>query len=194
MKKIARSDLLTLEAYSEQRPEWRKRVMEHKKTRVVALGSHARLYFEDRLTMQYQIQEMLRAEKIFDSRGIREELEVYNDLIPDGNNLKATFMLEYEDPELRRQELARLVGIEDTLWAQAGFEDRLYAIANEDLERSTEDKTASVHFVRFEFTPQQIRELQNGAALGFGVAHENYPVTVEAVPDAIRQSLVSDFD
>ncbi len=192
--KISRADLLTLEAYSEQRAEWRSKVMAHKKLRVIALGDDARLYFEDRITMQYQIQEMLRVEKIFEAEGIQDELEVYNELIPDGTNLKATFMLEYDDIEQRRRELARLTGIEDTLWAQVGEEARIYAIANEDLERSTDEKTSSVHFVRFEFPDEQIHALKEGAELRFGIEHEHYPHSSETLPEAVRQSLVSDFD
>ena len=192
--KITRADLLTLEAYSEQRAGWRAKVMAHKKLRIVELGTDARLYFEDRLTMQYQIQEMLRAEKIFDTDGIRDELDVYNELIPDGTNLKATFMLEYVDTERRRRELARLTGIENTLWAQAGESPRVYAVANEDLERSTDEKTSSVHFVRFEFSKDQIRALKDGADLRFGIEHENYPHSSEPLPESVRQSLISDFD
>ena len=194
MQPLSRADLLSLEDYAEQRAEWRQRVMTHKRDRIVDLGPNARLYFEDRVTMQYQIQEMLRAEKIFDADGIREELEVYNALIPNGTDMRATFMLEYADVEQRKAELARLVGIENALWLRAGEHNPITPIANEDLERSTEDKTASVHFVRFVLRSEMIADLQGGALLAFGIDHENYQATVSPVPDHIRQSLVSDLD
>lgn len=194
MRLLERADLLSLEDYAEQRADWRARVMAHKQSRVVHLGEHARLCFEDRLTMQYQIQEMLRAERIFDAAGIREELEVYNALIPTGTNLKATFMLEYEDVAQRRAELARLAGIEHALRLQAADRAPVSAIANEDLERSTDEKTAAVHFVRFELPPEDIAALKAGAPLAFGIDHPNCRIAMRPAPDAARQSLVADLD
>ena len=194
MEPLTRTDLLSLEDYSEQRDEWRRRVMAHKKNRIIQLGAHARLYFEDRLTMQYQVQEMLRTERIFDTAAINEELEVYNALIPSGTNLKATLMLEYEVVEQRRAELARLVGIEDALWARVADGTPITPVANEDLERSTEDKTASVHFLRFELTAKDITNLKAGAILAFGIDHPNYQATVSPVPEPVYQSLISDLD
>ena len=150
MNKLNREDLMSLEQYAEARPEFRRQVMAHKKNRQVALGENARLYFEDRLTMQYQVQEMLRIEKIFEADGINEELEAYNPLIPDGTNWKATFMMEYDDPAERRVQLAQLIGIEKSIWVRVGDHPKVNPIANEDLDRETEDKTSSVHFLRFE--------------------------------------------
>ena len=150
MEKIKREDLYSLEDYSAMRQEYRVKMMQHKKNRVLRLGEHATLHFEDRELMQYQIQEMLRAEKIFDAEGIQEEIDAYNPLIPDGTNWKATFMLEYDDEVIRRQRLAELIGIEKKVWVAVEGFDRVYPICNEDLERDTEDKTSSVHFMRFE--------------------------------------------
>ncbi|GMR20925.1 MAG: DUF3501 family protein [Gammaproteobacteria bacterium] len=193
MSTLTRSDLMSLEEYSGARTEYRARVMAHKKNRKVLLGEHAALYFEDRLTMQYQIQEMLRIEKIFDADGIQEELDTYNPLIPDGSNLKATFMMEYPDIEERTVALARLVGIEDRVWVQIEGCDRVYAIADEDLERETEEKTSAVHFLRFEFTPDMISLLKGGAALVMGIDHENYSASLQPVGEPIRESLLTDF-
>ncbi|MGA7979634.1 MAG: DUF3501 family protein, partial [Chromatiaceae bacterium] len=150
MQHLTRDDLHSLEKYAELRSEFRNRVMAHKKTRQVALGPHITLYFEDRLTMQYQVQEMLRAERIFEAAGIQEELDAYNPLIPDGSNWKATFMVEYEDADERREALSRLIGIEDRVWVRVAGFDKVGAIADEDLEREDETKTSSVHFLRFE--------------------------------------------
>lgn len=194
MKVLTRSDLFSLEEYAEKRPEFRAEVMAHKKNRMLALGPHASLYFEDRLTIQYQVQEMLRAERIFEPAGIAEELEAYNPLIPDGSNLKATFMLEYEDPAVRARELARLTGIEDRVWLRVEGHDAVFAIADEDLERSTEEKTSSVHFLRFEFSPEMVSALKQGAALAAGVDHEHLQQTVEPVSEAVRAALVADLD
>ncbi len=194
MDKLGRQDLLSLEDYDQRRPEFRARVMEHKKNRVVRLGDHAGLYFEDRLTMHYQVQEMLRAERIFDPAGIAEELDAYNPLIPDGDNLKATFMVEYDDVEERRRALAELVGIEDKVWMQvAGFE-RIWAIADEDLERDTEEKTSSVHFLRLQFAPDMIKALKDGAALSAGIDHDHYTAALDPLPGPIRDELVADLD
>ena len=162
MKKLTRDDLFSLEAYSVERAKFRERVLAHKANRRVAIGPNAMLYFEDALTMQYQVQEMLRIERIFEAPQIQEELDVYNPLIPDGCNLKATFMLEYSDVEERRQALARLIGIERALWLQANGEDQIRPVANEDLERETADKTSAVHFVRFELTPAVVQSIKRG--------------------------------
>jgi len=193
MSKLKRENLMSLEEYDQARPEFRSRVMAHKKDRLVRLNEHAALYFEDQLTMQYQIQEMLRIERIFEPEGIQEELDAYNPLIPEGSNLKATFMLEYPDVEERKVALSELVGIEDTVWIQVKGFDKVYAIANEDLERTTADKTSSVHFLRFEFTPEMVEAARQGAPLAMGIEHEKYSFTLDPVPDHIRESLVADF-
>lgn len=186
-------NLYSLEQYARVRPEFRARVIEHKKNRRLALGDHAALYFEDALTMQYQIQEMLRIERIFEQRGIQDELDVYNPLIPDGCNWKATFMVEYTDSEERRRALARLVGIEGRVWLQVYGHDRVWPVANEDLERSTEDKTASVHFMRFELTPAMCAAVKAGAAIAAGIDHPEYRVETR-VPGPVRDSLAADLD
>ena len=193
MTKLTRQDLFTLEKYAEIRKDFRARVIEHKKHRRVPLGEHAALYFEDRLTMQYQIQEMLRIEKIFEAAGIQEELDVYNPLIPDGSNWKATFMVEYADEEARRAALARLVGIENDLWMRVEGFDPVFPIANEDLDRSAPDKTASVHFMRFELTPAMVAAVKNGAGISAGVSHREYQATLAPLPRAIRDALAADL-
>jgi len=193
MEKLSREQLMSLEAYAEARPEFRRRAMEHKKDRAVEVGPRARFYFEDRLTVQYQVQEMLRAERIFEAREVEDELAAYNPLIPDGCNLKATFMLEYEDPEERRRELARLRGIEDRVWLEVEGCERVWAIADEDLERSTEDKTSSVHFVRFELGEEMARALKAGAALTLGIDHPEYRAHTR-VAESVRVSLAADLD
>jgi hypothetical protein len=193
MQPLARQDLYSLERYAEERAAFRAQVLEHKRTRRLALGAHAALYFEDRLTIQYQVQEMLRTEKIFDRAGIQSELDAYNPLIPDGANWKATFMLEYPDPVERARELARLVGIEHRIWVQIGAANPVYAIADEDLDRSTDVKTSSVHFLRFELGPELAGAVKAGAAVRFACDHANLTVTALASP-ALRASLVSDLD
>jgi len=193
MQPLTRDDLMPLEVYAEKRPEFRARVMQHKKHRQVPLGPHATLYFEDRTTIQYQVQEMLRAERIFEREAIQDELDAYNPLIPDGSNLKATFMLEYEDPAQRRRELARLIGVEDRVWVRVGDHDRVYAIADEDLERETEDKTSSVHFLRFDLGPDMVAALGEGAPLAVGVDHENLEAAVDPLPAHTRDALVADL-
>ena len=193
MDKLTRDDLYSLEQYAEARPEFRSRVLEHKKPRKVALGPNATLYFEDRLTMQYQIQEMLRAERIFEAAGIEDELAAYNPLIPDGSNWKATFMIEVPDPEERKQLLAKLVGVEDKVWMRVGEHAPVYAIADEDLERETEEKTSSVHFMRFELTPEMVEALRSGAGVSAGVDHPEFPHQVELTPETVR-SLTADLD
>lgn len=194
MQKLTRDDLFTLEDYAKKRADFRAEVLKHKKPRHIALNEHANLYFEDRLTMQYQIQEMLRIEKIFEEDGINEELDAYNPLIPDGSNLKATFMLEYDDVEKRKQALAQLIGIEDKIWIQIEGHDKVFAIADEDLERDTEEKTSSVHFMRFEFSPDMVAAAKAGSAINMGVDHENMTVALTPIPDDSRASLVADFD
>ncbi len=192
MTQLNASDLMSLEQYARERAGFRAKVLEHKKNRQVALGPNATLYFEDILTIQYQVQEMLRIEKIFEAEGIEDELSAYNALIPDGSNWKATFMLEYTDIEIRKRELARLVGVEDKVWVQVDGHDKSYAIADEDMERDTEEKTSAVHFMRFELTADMVATLKGGAGLAMGVDHENLKVTV-TVPDAVRNSLVNDL-
>ena len=192
MSKLTHDDLMGLEEYAKQRPVFRAKVMEHKKSRRLPVGEHATLYFEDALTMQYQIQEMLRIERIFEQEGIQDELDVYNPLIPDGNNWKATFMVEYDDPEERRQALARLIGIDKAIWMQVEGFDKVYPICNEDLDRETEDKTSSVHFMRFELSPEMVAAAKQGATLKAGCDHPAY-LQEAVVPEAIRQSLVNDL-
>ena len=193
MKTLTHEDLYSLEQYARARPEFRARVIAHKKTRLVELGAHATLHFEDRLTMQYQVQEMLRLERMFEPEPIQEELDVYNPLIPDGSNWKATFMVEYADAEERKTRLAQLIGIEKAVWVQVADFSRVHPIANEDLDRETEDKTSSVHFLRFELTPAMIAALKAGAALTMGIDHPDYQANVMP-PDAVRVSLIDDFD
>jgi hypothetical protein len=193
MTKLSHEDLYSLEEYSRIRQEFRKRVIDHKKNRRLAIGPHAALYFEDELTMQYQIQEMLRIEKIFEPDGIQDELDVYNPLIPDGMNWKATFMMEYDDLVERRAALSQLVGIEESIWMQVEGFDKIRPIANEDLERSTEEKTSSVHFLRFELSVEMISALKGGAALRAGIDHANYNMHVDEIPSDIRASLVEDL-
>jgi len=193
MQKLTQTDLMSLEQYARQRKDFRTRVLEHKKNRQVRLGEHATLYFEDRLTMQYQIQEMLRIEKIFEEEGILEELGAYNPLIPDGSNLKATFMIEYDDVEERKRELAKLVGVEDRVWLQVADFAKVYAIADEDLDRETEEKTSSVHFMRFEFTPEMVTAAKAGVSLAAGIDHPACQVELNTLPKHIRDALVADF-
>jgi hypothetical protein len=193
MPRIARASLLTLEAYARQRSAFRERVLAHKKSRTVHLGEHLTLLFEDELTVRYQIQEMLRIEKTFEEAGIQDELDVYNPLVPDGQNWKATLLVEYEDVEERRHALARLQGIEDRVWVQVAGQPRAQAIADEDLERGTAAKTSSVHFVRFELTPAMIAALKAGAGLAIGVDHPEYRATLDPVPEATRKALLADL-
>jgi hypothetical protein len=194
MNKLTPDTLFTLEHYARIRPAFRAKVIEHKKHRQLALGEHATLTFESALTMQYQVQEMLRLERIFEPAPIQGELDVYNPLIPDGSNWKATFMLEYEDADERRRALARLIGVEKAVWLQVAGCERVQPVANEDLERETEDKTASVHFLRFELTPAMVAALKGGATLAAGIDHPAYRVALEAVPTTVRDSLVADLD
>ncbi len=189
---LTHEDLYSLEKYARLRPEFRAKVIEHKKNRRLPLGDHAALYFEDALTMQYQVQEMLRLERLFEPEAIQEELDVYNPLIPDGRNWKATFMIEYPDEIERRQALAKLVGIEHKVWLQVQGYARIFPIANEDLDRSAPDKTASVHFMRFELSRPMCAALKDGAALSAGIDHAECRIEL-SVPGAVRQSLVGDL-
>jgi hypothetical protein len=192
MSKLTHDDLLSLEEYSRTRLEFRAKIMAHKKNRRVDIGDHASLYFEDTLTMQYQVQEMLRIERIFEQEGIQEELDVYNPLIPDGMNWKATFMLEYGDEQIRKKALANLIGVEKALWVQVDGYDRVTPIANEDLDRETEEKTSSVHFVRFELSPEMVSAAKQGAQIKAGIDHAAYSEET-IIPEEVRESLVGDL-
>ena len=192
MKQLTREDLMSLEEYSIHRPHFRKAVIEHKKHRRISIGQYLHLYFEDRLTVQYQIQEMLRIEKIFEAAEIQNELDTYNPLIPDGKNLKATAMLEYQDVAERKQQLALLRNIEDMVWLQLQGFEKVYAISNEDLERSNDEKTSAVHFMRFEFDADMQKAMRNGADMLLGCSHEFYTHETQ-VTDAQRKALLGDF-
>jgi hypothetical protein len=189
---IARESLLSLEAYARERPAFRAKVMEHKKVRTLHIGEHVSLQFEDELLIRYQIQEMLRIERIFEEAGIQGELDAYNPLLPDGGNWKATMFIEYPDVEERRRMLERLKGIERRTWVQVEGAERITAIADEDLERETEEKTAAVHFVRFEVPPAARAALRRGARLTIGVDHAEYRASVEPSPEQ-RQALIGDL-
>jgi hypothetical protein len=193
MPQIQRDSLLTLEAYSRSRDGFRKKVMAHKKHRRVPLGDHVMLIFEDELTIRYQVQEMLRAEKIFEEDEIRHELETYNPLIPDGRNWKATMMIEYPDVEERKRALATLKGIEDRAYVQVEGSPRVYAIADEDIERENDEKTSSVHFLRFELTEDMAKALKYGVSLAIGVDHANYRASIDPVSPDVRDALVADL-
>ena len=192
--KLTREDLHSLEKYAEIRSDMRMQVMAHKKNRNLPIGPNVTMYFEDPLTIQYQIQEMLRAEKIFDAEGINEELDAYNPLIPDGTNWKATMMIEFVDPEERMEALKNLIGIDRKTWVQVEGFDKVYAISNEDLERETEEKTSAVHFMRFELSPEMVKAAKSGAAIHVGIDHENYNYTVSPVPENYREALVNDLN
>lgn len=194
MKKLAKQDLYSLEKYAEIRPAFRQSVLDHKRQRNLPLGTNATLYFEDTLTMQYQVQEMLRIERIFEADGIEEELGAYNPLIPDGSNWKATFMVEFPDPEERQAMLQQLVGIEDHVWMQVGELGKIRPISDEDLERSDASKTSAVHFMRFELSSEQVAALKAGAELSAGIDHANYQVEVKPVAAETRASLLKDLD
>ena len=193
MPPVTRESLMTLEAYSRARPDFRRRVIEHKKARKVHLGEHVTLLFEDEMTVRYQIQEMLRIERIFEDEGIQHELDAYNPLIPDGRNFKATMLIEFEDGSKRRHELSRLIGIEDRVWVQVEGSARVYAIADEDLERENEEKTSSVHFLRFELTEDMAAALKYGVSLSVGVDHPNYTAQVVPVGPDTRAALAGDL-
>ena len=190
---IQRADLMSLEQYAEQRPAFRQQVLAHKKHRQIALGPNATLYFEDRLTLMYQIQEMLRIEKVFEADGINDELEAYNPMVPDGCNFKATFMIEYADAVVRAAQLEKMIRIEDLVWMQVGDHDRIWSIADEDLDRSNETKTSAVHFLRFELGETLAAKLKAGADWRIGVQHAIYTYDL-AIEGATRESLLNDLD
>ena len=193
MKKLTRDDLYPLEKYAELRPRLRAEVMAHKQHRQVAIGPNATLYFEDRMTMQYQVQEMLRIERIFEADGINDELAAYNPLIPDGSNWKATFMVEFPEVEERREALKRLKGVEKRVWARvAGFEP-VRPQVDEDLEREDEEKTSAVHFMRFELSPEMVKAVKQGAAIAMGIDHPSYTHQTDPIPPATRDSLARDL-
>lgn len=194
MEKLSPDMLYSLEQYSRLRNDFRAKVMAHKKNRQVALGPNATLHFEDHLTMHYQVQEILRAERIFEAEEIEGELAAYNPLIPDGGNWKATLMFEYPDVEQRKNALAKMANIEDRVWVKVDGFERVWGIADEDLDRSTEQKTSSVHFLRFELTPAMIAAAKAGAALSMGIEHPAYCHQVDPVPEHVRKSLVLDLD
>ncbi|NOR43729.1 MAG: DUF3501 family protein [Gammaproteobacteria bacterium] len=193
MSKLTRQDLYSLEDYSEMRDDYRKKVMAHKVNRRLELGDHILLTFEDKLIMQYQIQEMLKAEKIFESVAIEEELETYNPLIPDGSNWKATLMIQYPDVEERQRQLALLIGIEDLIWMQVDGFDKIYAIADEDLERTNDVKTSAVHFMRFELDQAMASAAKAGADISAGVEHKNYQAIIDPIANNLRDSLTADL-
>ncbi|MCP5264542.1 MAG: DUF3501 family protein [Burkholderiaceae bacterium] len=193
MPRIERESLLTLEAYAKGRDEFRRKVIAHKRARTLHLGAHVTLLFEDELTMRYQVQEMLRIERIFEEDGIAHELETYNPLVPDGRNFKATMLIEYEDVDERKAALATLKGIERQVWIRAQGQPKVFAIADEDLERENEDKTSSVHFLRFELDEATAAAIKTGSGVSAGVDHPAYGID-EAVPDTLRASLVNDLD
>jgi hypothetical protein len=194
MTAISLSSLLSLEAYAKQRADIRRRVLEHKKRRTLHLGGHVTLIFEDEMTVRYQIQEMLRIERTFEESGIQDELDAYNPLIPDGDNLKATMMIEYEDPDERARELARLVDIERRVYIQVDGTDSCFAVADEDLPRSNEDKTSAVHFLRFKLSPQAIAAFKKGRSVAIGIDHPNYRVRVDEIAAEVQGALAKDFD
>jgi hypothetical protein len=194
MQKLTRDQLMPLEQYAKQRNDFRAKVIAHKQDRRVALGPHATLYFEDRLTMQYQVQEMLRAERIFEDQGIADELNAYNPMIPDGSNWKATFMIEYGDEDERRVALGKLIGVEIKVWVQVAGFAKVWPIADEDLERTTEEKTSSVHFLRFELAPDMVKAVKSGATIGMGIDHDAYRHSVPVLPENVRASLAADLE
>jgi hypothetical protein len=194
MKALTRTELWSLEEYAKRRAEFRAEVLAHKRDRQLVLGAHATLYFEDRMTIRYQVQEMLRIERIFEEAEIQGELDAYNPLIPDGQNWKATFMVEYTDPEERKLALGKLVGIERKVWLQVDGHPRIVPLADEDMERATEEKTSAVHFLRFELTTAMVRSVKNGAQVAAGIDHPNYRVSVERITQAVRDSLAADLD
>jgi hypothetical protein len=192
--KLRPDDLFSLEQYSKQRAEFRPKVIAHKKARTIHCGPNATWLFEDRLTVQYQVQEMLRIERIFESDGIADELAAYNPLIPDGANWKVTLLVEFPDPDQRRTALAGLKGVEDRCWVQVAGHERVYAIADEDLERENAEKTSSVHFLRFELAPAMVSAVKGGAAVSIGIEHENYGHAVDPLPQASRDAIARDLD
>ena len=193
MRKLAASELMTLEQYARERPAFRARMIQYRRQRQLGIGEHCTWSFEDRRTVQYQVQEMLRAERIFEAAGIAEELEVYNELVPDGSNLKATLLIEFPDPAERAAKLTQLHGFERRCWMRVEAFEPVFAIADEDLERQTDTKTSAVHFLRFEFSAAMIERLKSGAALAAGVDLPAYRHSVEPLPESLRGALVADF-
>ena len=193
MTLLSKKDLFSLEKYSEIRNEFRAKVMKHKKNRRLAFNNHAVLYFEDALTMQYQVQEMLRIERIFDAEGIQQELDVYNTLIPEGSNWKATFMIEYSNIQQRKVALAKLIGVERSIWIKVEESEKVYAIANEDMDRETEDKTSAVHFMRFELTRDMINNIKVGLPIIFGIDHDFYKTEIIVSPK-VQRALIIDLN
>jgi hypothetical protein len=194
MEKLSRSDLMSLEQYSIERSRLRNEVIAHKQLRNVQVGPNMTWCFEDRTTIRYQVLEMLRAERIFESAGIQDELDAYNPLIPSGSDWKTTLLLEYPDPEQRRVALESLIGVEDRCWVRVSEMDRVFAVADEDLERENDNKTSAVHFLRFELTPSMVQAMKSGATLSIGVDHEHYRHAVNPLPDAVRSALARDLD
>jgi hypothetical protein len=193
VNKLAPTDLMSLEQYARERLAFRARVLQHKGVRKLAVGPNATWSFEDRLTVQYQVQEMLRVERIFEPDGILDELGVYNPLIPDGSNWKVTLLIEFARPEERARALAQLKGIEDRCWVRVAGQEPVFAITDEDLERENEEKTSAVHFLRFELTAPMIAALRSGAGLAAGIDHEHYRHEVPAVPEPVRAALIADL-
>lgn len=194
MRPLSPEEVWDLEGYETRRDAFRRAVIALKKVRRVPVGEHLTLVFENRSTLLFQIQEMLRVERIYEKAGIEEELAAYNPLIPDGTNLKATFMLEYEDADERRRQLAMLIGIEDRVWVRVGDGERIFAIADEDMDREDENKTSSVHFLRFELEPEDVKQAKSGADIQVGIDHENYRESVDPLPPSVRDALVADLN
>ena len=192
-RRLEASELMSLEQYAKERKQFRPRVIEHKKTRTVHCGPHTSWCFEDRLTVQYQVQEMLRIERIFEAEGIADELDAYNPLIPDGSNWKVTLLIEYPEEAQRRAELAQLKGVEDRCWMQVAALERVFAIADEDLERENDEKTSSVHFLRFELTPGMVQAARTGAQISLGIDHDHYRHAVRPLPETARAALAADL-
>jgi hypothetical protein len=194
MQKLARRDLMTLEQYSVERPRLRAEIIAHKQLRTAQVGPNMTWLFEDRATIRYQVLEMLRVERIFESAGIQDELDAYNPLVPSGSNWKATLLLEFPDPAARQVALSKLIGVEDRCWLRVSEMERVFAIADEDLERENAEKTSAVHFLRFELTPSMIEAAKSGASLSVGVDHENYRHSVAPLPAAVRDALILDLE
>jgi hypothetical protein len=190
---LSRANLWSLEEYSERRPTFRTEVLAHKKNRQVLIGGHILLIFEDELTVRYQIQEMLRIEKVYEAAGIQDELDAYNPLIPDGNNWKCTMLIQYNDVDERKRRLAQLIDVENKTWIQIGDHDKCFAICDEDMDRTTADKTSAVHFMRYTLTPVQIAAAKQGASISMGVDHPGFPCEPEILSDAVRIALVDDL-
>jgi len=190
---LERKDLWSLEQYAEKREGFRAEVLAHKQNRRVQIGEHILLVFEDEKTIRYQIQEMLRIEKVFEAAGIEEELEAYNPLIPDGDNWKCSMLIQYPDVDERRQRLAELLDVENRVWVQVGETEKLFALADEDLERANDDKTSAVHFLRFQLGASQVRAVKDGAAITFGIDHKNYQEQAVLVSEGVRTSLAVDL-